>query len=129
MTEVVSSLPIEKFLSQISGFGITPSKIYRNLSVDELVDSAVSRDEGVINSTGSLSVNTGKFTGRSPDDRFIVLDEITRDTIDWGKINHQIPGEKFHLSTHLVYIFVTYIFFSMRITLQIFVTTLDLFEI
>ena len=95
MTEVVSSLPTEKFLSQISGFGITPSKIYRNLSVDELVDSAVSRDEGVINSTGSLSVNTGKFTGRSPDDRFIVLDEITRDTIDWGKINHQIPGEKF----------------------------------
>ena len=95
MTEVVSSFPTEKFSSQISEFEITPSKIYRNLSVEELVANAVSRNEGVINSTGSLSVNTGKYTGRSPDDRFIVLDEVTRDTIDWGKINHQIPSENF----------------------------------
>ncbi|HUT06833.1 MAG TPA: phosphoenolpyruvate carboxykinase (ATP) [Nitrosopumilaceae archaeon] len=76
-------------------FGIIPSKIFRNLTPDELVDKAVGRKEGVVNSTGSISVNTGKYTGRSPDDRFIVLDEITRDTIDWGKINHQFPPEKF----------------------------------
>jgi len=95
LIEVVSSYPTEKFLSQISEFGINPSKIYRNLSVEELVDSAVSKKEGVINSTGSLSVNTGKYTGRSPDDRFIVLDNVTRNTIDWGKINHQFPSEKF----------------------------------
>ena len=56
---------------------------------------AVERNEGVINSTGSLSVNTGKYTGRSPDDRFIVYDDKTRDTIDWGKINHQFPSDKF----------------------------------
>ena len=85
----------EKFLSQISNFGINPSKIYRNLSTEELVESAVSKKEGVINSTGSLSVNTGKYTGRSPDDRFIVLDDVTRETIDWGKINHQFSSDKF----------------------------------
>jgi phosphoenolpyruvate carboxykinase (ATP) len=85
----------EKFSSQISEFGINPSKIFRNFSPDELVESAVSRKEGVINSTGSLSVNTGKYTGRSPDDRFIVLDDVTRDTIDWGKINHQFPADNF----------------------------------
>ena len=56
---------------------------------------AVERNEGVINSTGSLSVNTGKYTGRSPDDRFIVHDDKTRNTIDWGKINHQFPSGKF----------------------------------
>ena len=56
---------------------------------------AVERKEGVINSTGSLSVNTGKYTGRSPDDRFIVYDDKTHDTIDWGKINHQFPSDKF----------------------------------
>ena len=56
---------------------------------------AVERKEGVINSTGSLSVNTGKYTGRSPDDRFIVYDDKTRNTIDWGKINHQFPSDKF----------------------------------
>jgi phosphoenolpyruvate carboxykinase (ATP) len=92
---VVSSYVTEKFSTQISEFGITPSKIFRNLTPDELVESAVSKKEGVINSTGSLSVNTGKYTGRSPDDRFIVLDDITRDTIDWGKINHPFPTDKF----------------------------------
>ncbi len=57
-----------------------------------MVHLAVERNEGVVNSTGSLSVNTGKYTGRSPDDRFIVYDDKTRDTIDWGKsiINFQV---------------------------------------
>ncbi len=85
----------DKFSSQLRAFGINPSKVHRNLCVDEMVFIAVDRNEGVVNSTGSLSVNTGKYTGRSPDDRFIVYDEKTRDTIDWGKINHQFPGDKF----------------------------------
>ena len=95
MTEVLGSYGTEKFSSQISKFGINPSKIFRNLPYEDLVKSAVSRNEGVVNSTGSLSVNTGKYTGRSPDDRFIVLDDVTRDTVDWGKINHQFPTDKF----------------------------------
>ena len=60
-----------------------------------MVKLAIERSEGVVNSTGSLSVNTGKYTGRSPDDRFIVFDDVTKDTIDWGKINHQFPSDKF----------------------------------
>jgi len=95
LIEAEGSCLTKKFSSQIREFGIIPSKIFRNLTPDELVDKAVGRKEGVVNSTGSISVNTGKYTGRSPDDRFIVLDEITRDTIDWGKINHQFPPEKF----------------------------------
>ena len=95
MTAVIGSCATEKFASQISDFGINPSKIHRNLSPQELVDEAVKRGEGVVNSTGSLSVNTGKYTGRSPDDRFIVIDDITSKTVDWGKINHEFPSEKF----------------------------------
>ena len=95
MTEVVSAYITEKFSTQISEFGINPSKIFRNLTPEELVESAVNRKEGVVNSTGSLSVNTGKYTGRSPDDRFIVHDEVTSNTIDWGKINHPFPSDKF----------------------------------
>ena len=95
MIEVIGPTKTDKFLSQIQDFGINPSKIYRNLSVDHLVQTAVARNEGVVNSTGSLSVNTGKYTGRSPDDRFIVYDDKTRSTIDWGKINHQFQSEKF----------------------------------
>jgi len=95
MIEVVGPVKTDKFLSQIQDFGLSPSKIYRNLSVDDLVQTSVARNEGVINSTGSLSVNTGKYTGRSPDDRFIVYDDKTRNTIDWGKINHQFQSDKF----------------------------------
>ena len=95
LIEVVSTLKVDKFLSQIQSFGISPSKIHRNLSVDDLVKIAVEKKEGVINSTGSLSVNTGKYTGRSPDDRFIVYDDKTHNTVDWGKVNHQFPSGKF----------------------------------
>ena len=95
MTEVVGSGATEKFISQLTAFGINPSKVHRNLSVEEMTDIAIQRKEGVVNSTGSLSVNTGKYTGRSPDDRFIVYDDKTHETIDWGKINHQFPSGKF----------------------------------
>lgn len=83
------------FNSQIEDFGIKPTKIFRNLSPEELVDAAVNRNEGIVTTTGSLSVKTGKYTGRSPDDRYIVFDDNTHDTIDWGKINHQFPVGKF----------------------------------
>ena len=95
MTEVVGSGATEKFISQLTAFGINPSKVHRNLSVEEMTDTAIQRKEGIVNSTGSLSVNTGKYTGRSPDDRFIVYDDKTHETIDWGKINHQFPSGKF----------------------------------
>ncbi|NNL57855.1 MAG: phosphoenolpyruvate carboxykinase (ATP) [Nitrosopumilus sp.] len=95
MTQVVGASVTDKFSSQLNSFGIHPSKVHRNLSVEEMVNLAVQRKEGVVNSTGSLSVNTGKYTGRSPDDRFIVYDDKTHDTIDWGKINHQFPSGKF----------------------------------
>lgn len=108
MTEVVSSCVTDKFSSQINDFGIKPSKIFRNLTPDELVENAVSGGEGIVNSTGSLSVNTGKYTGRSPDDRFIVVDDITRDTVDWGKINHEFPSDKFEKILEKMKSFVNY---------------------
>ncbi len=67
----------------------------RNFSIPLLIESAILNREGVISSTGSLSVKTGKFTGRSPDDRFIVKDEVTANTVDWGKINQPISEENF----------------------------------
>ncbi len=84
-----------RFTLQLEKFGIKPSKVHRNLSVPELVDGAVKKNEGIVTSTGSLSVKTGKYTGRSPDDRFIVYDDKTHDTVDWGDINHQFPVGKF----------------------------------
>lgn len=66
-----------------------------NLRPAELVEHALRRKEGKLTSTGSLMVDTGKFTGRSPKDRFIVLDEKTKDSVWWGDINIPFDSQKF----------------------------------
>ena len=70
-------------------------KAHMNLPVPALVEMILQSREGVLSSTGSLSVRTGKFTGRSPDDKFIVDDDVTHDAIDWGKVNRPISEENF----------------------------------
>ena len=85
-----------KFLTQMQELGVSSSKIHRNPSVEKLVEISISNNEGILTSTNSLSVKTGKYTGRSPNDRFIIYDDETHDKIDWGKINHQFPTEKFN---------------------------------
>ena len=57
------------------------------LTPAQLVEAALKRDEGVLAETGSLAVDTGEFTGRSPKDKFIVDDALTHDTVWWGEIN------------------------------------------
>ena len=76
--------------------GISTEKIHRNLPVEKLVEISINKNEGVLTSTNSLAVKTGKYTGRSPNDRFIIYDDETHDKVDWGEINHQFPTEKFN---------------------------------
>ena len=74
---------------------INLGEIFDNLSPALLVEQALCRGEGVLSSTGALAVETGKYTGRSPEDRFVVEDETTKDTVDWGKINKPFCPEAF----------------------------------
>ena len=69
--------------------------IYENLSVEELIDAALERNEGEIASNGALLVKTGKRTGRSPLDRFIVEDESTQNSVDWGDVNKPFDAHHF----------------------------------
>ncbi len=69
--------------------------IKRNLSPAELYEFSLDMGEGVLADSGALCVNTGKFTGRSPQDRFIVEDDITRDSVFWGDINKPIERKYF----------------------------------
>ncbi|HEY5408392.1 MAG TPA: phosphoenolpyruvate carboxykinase (ATP) [Ginsengibacter sp.] len=71
------------------------SKIHYQLPADELISQTIARREGVLSSSGALAVNTGKFTGRSPKDRFIVYDKLTADTVDWNDINQPIESKYF----------------------------------
>lgn len=68
-----------------------------NLEPSELVEETIVRGQGVLNNTGALAINTGEFTGRSPKDRFIVLDEKTQDAVWWGDINVKFDADKFDL--------------------------------
>lgn len=71
------------------------SKTNKNLSLQQLLDAAVARKEGKITSTGALAGDTGKFTGRSPKDKFSVADDKTNDEVWWGDINQKFDADKF----------------------------------
>ena len=71
------------------------TRIYENISIDELIEESLSRGEGEIAANGALLVKTGKRTGRSPLDRFIVKDETTASEVDWGDVNKPFEQENF----------------------------------
>jgi phosphoenolpyruvate carboxykinase (ATP) len=75
--------------------GIKNADIQYQLSPDELHDITIKSGQGTEASTGALAVNTGEFTGRSPQDRFIVRDAITEDKVWWGKVNLPFSSENF----------------------------------
>lgn len=68
-----------------------------NLTVAGLVEDCIKSGQGKLSKTGALIVNTGKFTGRSPKDRFIVEDKITKEMVDWGDINQPIDSSYYDL--------------------------------
>ena len=75
---------------------INPKAVYRNLSPAVLTEAALRRGEGELSDTGALVVKTGKYTGRSPKDKFIVDTPAIHDKIAWGKVNVPIEREKFY---------------------------------
>lgn len=83
--------------ANLASLGINPSKINWNLSPEELTKQTVDLGQGSITDMGALAVNTGKFTGRSPKDKFTVKDSLTEHSVDWGDINFAISPEHFDL--------------------------------
>src|SRR6185312_702907 len=71
------------------------NKVYRNLHSGLLVEHAIRRGEGLLADNGALVGYTGKFTGRTPKDKFTVKDAITADKVNWGDMNQPFDPEKF----------------------------------
>lgn len=71
-------------------------RLYSNLPVAALVEEAIRRGEGVLADNGALAVDTGKYTGRSPGDKFIDDDAETDREVDWGAVNQPFQTEQFN---------------------------------
>ncbi len=69
--------------------------VHENLPPARLVEAAVRRREGMLAGNGALVAKTGKRTGRSPKDRFIVEDDVTRNRVAWGATNKPFSSEAF----------------------------------
>lgn len=94
----ISSGKEEKIMSQAFGleeFGLNPAKIHRNLPVEVLVEHTLRRGEGVIGPKGAVLCSTGKFTGRSPKDKYFVNEGDASKNIWWGASNQKIEVHVF----------------------------------
>ena len=81
--------------TDLEKYGIKGASVQWNLSPEELQKETLRLDMGVETSNGTLAINTGKFTGRSPQDRFLVKDDYTKDRVWWGNVNKPVSPENF----------------------------------
>jgi phosphoenolpyruvate carboxykinase (ATP) len=80
----------------LSAHGIEPSgRVYRNPSTSLLYTHALARGDGRLAEGGPLVVDTGKFTGRSPKDKFLVDEPSSTDRIWWGEVNQKLAESNF----------------------------------
>lgn len=72
-----------------------PAVLHANLGTAALVEHAVRNGEGLLAKDGPFVVKTGKHTGRSAKDKFIVRDAETEDSVWWGKTNVGMSPDHF----------------------------------
>ena len=112
----------------LNNYGIFSSKVNYNLSIDALYKLCCENKLGKLTNKNVLAINTGKFTGRSPRDRYIVSDLITNEKVWWGEINRPIESLVFdnlyskitnHLSKKELYVRDSYACASEKYRLNI----------
>src|ERR1041384_8668054 len=92
----IPNLDIPTDRSGLADLGIhNLNAAYWNLGAAQLIEHAIQRREGALAANGALVVHTGQFTGRSPKDKFIVRDEITDTTVQWGAVNQPMTAAQF----------------------------------
>jgi phosphoenolpyruvate carboxykinase (ATP) len=80
----------------LSEHGIdSAAPVYRNPTTALLYTHALERREGKLAEGGPLAVDTGKFTGRSPKDKFLVEEDSSQDRIWWGEVNQPLGEDSF----------------------------------
>jgi phosphoenolpyruvate carboxykinase (ATP) len=80
----------------LDAVGITRAgNVHWNLGVAALYEHAIRRGEGSLSKDGAFVCSTGKYTGRSPNDKFVVKEASSEQNIDWGKVNKPFEPAKF----------------------------------
>jgi phosphoenolpyruvate carboxykinase (ATP) len=90
----ISPIPHSKI--GLESIGLSNLKnVYWNLPTPALYEEALKRNEGILAHLGPLVVRTGQFTGRSPNDKFVVEEPSSKDKIWWGKVNRPYSPDRF----------------------------------
>ena len=80
----------------IAELGISQNtNIYRNLPVESLIEETLLNNEGVMGMNGAVMVDTGAYTGRSPNDKFFVDEPSSSDNLWWGSVNRKVGEDVF----------------------------------
>jgi phosphoenolpyruvate carboxykinase (ATP) len=86
----------ERVMGELQALGLkNVGRLIYNASTPEIYEESITRSEARIVHLGALAVRTGQYTGRSPNDKFVVEEPGSKDKIAWGKVNRPISQEKF----------------------------------
>ena len=88
----------ETHIDQLLYLGINiKGDLLRNLPTERLIEMSILKGEGRIGYKGALMVDTGRFTGRSPKDKYFVEENSSKNNIWWGDVNQKISEEIFKI--------------------------------
>lgn len=82
-------------MTHLLSMDIKGAKLYHNLTPSDYEKHILKAPDAVRSSFGAVSIRTGKFTGRSPQNRYIVDDDFSHSVVDWGDVNQAISSETF----------------------------------
>ncbi len=87
----------------LNNIGIASSQVHYNLSYDELFKhesdpSLTGYERGIVTELGAVNVDTGAFTGRSPQDKYIVVEETSKDHVWWKQREAKVSSDNQPLS-------------------------------
>lgn len=81
--------------ADLTKLGFNQTTANWNSTREELIQSSLDLNLGVLNDAGALCISTGEFTGRSPKDKFTIKDAVTENAVDWNNINQPFSPEAF----------------------------------
>lgn len=84
-------------LSFLENLSINPAAIFYNLDYDQLYEEEKKRGIAIETAQGAMAIDTGKFTGRSPKDKFFVTEIESKNNIWWGSVNAPVSEKTFDL--------------------------------